>query len=73
MIDAHWHPDRMCPIYAQQGRLDQYLAGDNRQPQVRVRVVGGVAVYCDFSNPQEHIIDPGWVNARGVHPSSIRT
>ena len=30
------------------------------------------AKYCDFSNPPEHIIDPGLVDARGVHLSSIR-
>ena len=74
VVDAHWHPDRISPPlgpYAMQGPLGLFLAGDIRQQDTHVRLVGGVAVYCDLTNPPTHIIDLGWVTARGIHPHCI--
>ena len=73
VIDAHWHPNRITPIYAQQGTIQAFIESyDHRRPRVKVRLLGGVAVYCDVELPPSQIYDPGWVNARGTHPKSIR-
>ena len=71
VVDAHWHPDRMTETYAKQGRLATYLLADMRTPWVPVWLMGGVVVYCDKGMSPSDIQDPGWVNAKGLHPSSV--
>ena len=74
IVDAHWHPDRMIPPYAMQGQLAQYLELWDRRPvDVDVKIIGGVAVYCDDLDPPLNIRDPGWVNAKGVHPKQVHS